>query len=191
MTDTHETARLTADVVALSERDGVPHVLLIRRGWPPYAGMWALPGGHLDAGERPETAAVRELAEETGMRAPELRLLGVYAEPGRDPRGRYITWAYTTTLADTPAPTAGTDAAAARWVPAHEALHEGLAFDHGDILRGALVPAGAVEAIHDALDGAGDAQHHIEVCAGQILGRTQPTHGPAVRWTATLTITAT
>jgi len=145
MSETHETARLTADVVALSMAGPTsitPHVLLIRRGWPPYTGLWALPGGHVDPGETTEAAAVRELAEETGLRAElaDLDLVGVYAEPDRDPRGRYVTWAYAVWLPDTPVPTAGDDATAARWIPVAQALADGLAFDHAQILR-AVVPA--------------------------------------------------
>ena len=44
------------------------HVLLVRRGRSPAAGMWAFPGGRLEAGERLAAAAVREAAEETGLR---------------------------------------------------------------------------------------------------------------------------
>jgi ADP-ribose pyrophosphatase YjhB (NUDIX family) len=42
-------------------------VLLIRRARQPHAGSWTLPGGRIDAGERPETAARREIGEELGL----------------------------------------------------------------------------------------------------------------------------
>ena len=44
-------------------------VLLIRRGTPPLAGDWSLPGGRIEFGERTEPAALRELKEETGITA--------------------------------------------------------------------------------------------------------------------------
>lgn len=44
-------------------------VLLIRRGTPPMAGDWSLPGGRIEFGERAEAAALRELLEETGVTA--------------------------------------------------------------------------------------------------------------------------
>ncbi len=40
--------------------------LLIKRGTPPLKGCWASPGGHLDNGETPYQAAVREMKEEIG-----------------------------------------------------------------------------------------------------------------------------
>ncbi|SBW19607.1 hypothetical protein FDG2_1451 [Candidatus Protofrankia californiensis] len=137
MTD-RETAYLTADVIALSDYSGVLHVLLIRRASPPHAGQWALPGGHIDPGEDVETAAFREFAEETGLRAVDLSLVGVYATPGRDSRGRYVSFAYATYLPGMPTPTAADDADAARWAPLATALTDGLAFDHADILRETL-----------------------------------------------------
>lgn len=59
-------------------------VVLIRRR---DTGKWALPGGLVDWGEDIATAAQRELAEETGLNATQVcRLVGVYSQPGRDPR---------------------------------------------------------------------------------------------------------
>jgi len=132
-TETAETIRYTADVIATTP-DG--RVLLIERGWDPFEGHWALPGGHVDPGETGLAAAARELAEETGVRvAPgDLSLIGVWDAPGRDPRGRYVTVAYHAVVpADTVA-VAGDDARTARWWPL-TALPARLAFDHADILR--------------------------------------------------------
>ncbi len=42
-------------------------LLLIRRGHPPHAGLWSLPGGRVEAGESPEEAVEREVREETGL----------------------------------------------------------------------------------------------------------------------------
>ncbi|MEU5666520.1 NUDIX hydrolase [Streptomyces longwoodensis] len=131
-----EAIRYTADVVLVA--DG--HVLLIERGWDPYEGCWALPGGHVDAGETSIAAAARELEEETGISVPlpHLRQVGAFDAPGRDPRGRYVSVAYTATLPAPVPPTAGDDATAARWWPL-TALPD-LAFDHADILTAATAP---------------------------------------------------
>ena len=136
-----ETARLTADVVLLA-RGGVGElcVLLSRRGWPPFEGCWALPGGHVDAGEDTRDAAGRELLEETGLLHFGLDLIGVYAAPARDPRARYVTFAYTGVLPVLVEPVAGDDATAARWWPVDEvfAASHLIAFDHCQILRDSL-----------------------------------------------------
>ena len=64
------------------------NVLLIERGGEPYKGCWALPGGFMEMDETIEHCAVRELQEETGLTVGEgqLRLIGIYSAPGRDPR---------------------------------------------------------------------------------------------------------
>ena len=69
-------------------------VLLIRRGRPPNAGAWAIPGGAQDIGETAEAAARRELLEETGVRAGALELLTNVDSIHRDPDGR-IRFHYT------------------------------------------------------------------------------------------------
>jgi 8-oxo-dGTP diphosphatase len=130
---------LTVDLVILTLRQACLHVLLVERGVDPYRGMAALPGGFLrDAAEDITAAAHRELAEEAGLDASTLHLeqYGVYADPGRDPRGRVVSVAYLAISPRLPEPVAGTDAADARWVPVDEVLSSAvpLAFDHERIV---------------------------------------------------------
>lgn len=138
----HALHTVAADAVILAPDDhGTLHVLVIQRRWEPFAGRWALPGGHVDAGEPTEDAARRELKEETGVTAPtELRQVGVFDARGRDPRGHVITVAYTETLPELVPPTPDDDAVDARWMPVADALADKtlLAFDHHDILVAAV-----------------------------------------------------
>ena len=62
-------------------------VLLVRRGAPPLAGEWSLPGGKLELGETICEAIVREVREETGLVVTPERLLGVYDLIDRDEAG--------------------------------------------------------------------------------------------------------
>jgi 8-oxo-dGTP diphosphatase len=122
---------LTADVAAFRIGAAGLELLLVRRGSPPYLGMWALPGGFVEKDEPLASAALRELREETGI-APDgaLQLVGAYGDPGRDPRGWTVTVLFAVALGDAePAePSAGDDAAEAGW-HAVSSLPE-LAFDH-------------------------------------------------------------
>ncbi len=123
---------VTADIVILS-RDG--YVLLIRREAEPFKGFWALPGGFVDAEEPPSAAAARELAEETGITGVGLRLLGVFGDPGRDPRGWTISIAFMGEVGHRVPITAGSDASEACWRPLDRLPP--LAFDHARILAAA------------------------------------------------------
>jgi 8-oxo-dGTP diphosphatase len=134
---TDETIRYAADIVVVT---GDGHLLLIERGWDPYEGAWALPGGHVDLGETSLEAAARELAEETGVRVDpaDLDPIGVFDAPGRDPRGRYVSVAY---LARVPAGTravARDDARRAEWFPLDK-LPRDLAFDHSAVIDAARI----------------------------------------------------
>ena len=129
--------QVTVDLVIFALRDGELQVLLVQRGVPPFQGRWALPGGFVTRGESLEDAARRELVEETGVRDVYLEQLFTFGDPDRDPRGRVITVAYYALMTGVAAtPVAGTDAGAARWVPARQ--HPPLAFDHERILGYAL-----------------------------------------------------
>ncbi len=124
---------LTADCVVLNERD---EILLVRRGNDPFKGCWALPGGFMEMDETIEHCAVRELEEETGIIVPEkeIRLIGIYSAPGRDPRGRTVTAAYLVIIEECQMGKAhaGDDAAEVHWWPLY-ALPP-LAFDHAQIV---------------------------------------------------------
>jgi 8-oxo-dGTP pyrophosphatase MutT (NUDIX family) len=85
--DATRTQRLGAYAVAIVDAQ----ILLTRIspvGYP--AGTWTLPGGGVDHGESPHDAVVRELHEETGLRALSSRLVDVHdvhvVAPGRDDR---------------------------------------------------------------------------------------------------------
>jgi ADP-ribose pyrophosphatase YjhB (NUDIX family) len=69
-------------------------VLLIRRGKPPAAGAWSLPGGAQELGETAEAAARRELLEETGLTVGALTLVAHVDSIHRDESGR-IQYHYT------------------------------------------------------------------------------------------------
>jgi 8-oxo-dGTP diphosphatase len=125
------TPALTTDCVVFDEQG---HVLLIRRGNEPFKGSYALPGGFVDVGERVEDGCRRELSEETGLHVGELRLIGVYSDPGRDPRGHTCSVAYLARVGRAGV-TAGDDAAAAEWVA--DWRGEKLAFDHAQIIANA------------------------------------------------------
>ncbi len=117
----------TVDVIIRMEDGGI---VLIERKNPPLG--WALPGGFVDYGESLESAAVREACEETSLHVNLRRQLGAYSDPGRDPRGHTVSVVF---IADgAGVPRAADDAAAVK-VFHPDALPEGLAFDHGKILK--------------------------------------------------------
>ncbi len=91
-------------------------ILLIRRGGFPYKGSWAMPGGFCRKGEDVIDSARRELCEETGIDDAYVKLVGVYGEPGRDPRGWVISSTYMALMnARACHLKAGDDAQDARW----------------------------------------------------------------------------
>lgn len=123
--------RLTVDAWV---RDRRGRILLVRRGRPPFRGRWALPGGFCETGETTEECGAREVAEETGVEVRIGRLLGVYSDPRRDPRGHTVSVLYEARPIRGAA-RGGDDAAEARWFTRAEVEKLVLAFDHEKIVR--------------------------------------------------------
>lgn len=123
---------VTTDCIMVIE----DQVVLVKRGREPFKGMYALPGGIVEYGESVEECVVREMEEETGLKAKVLDLVGVYSKGDRDPRGHFITLAFNLQ------PVGGTlrggdDAAEACLFPLGD-LPE-MAADHAKILSDALL----------------------------------------------------
>jgi len=111
-----------------------PEILLIQRKSQPFAGKWGLPGGFMDMDETPLQGAARELREETGLLDLPLKPLFTCGEPGRDPRGRTITFVFGCLIRDSAqSPIGQDDAAAAEWFSL-KALPE-MAFDHNQVIK--------------------------------------------------------
>ena len=125
---------VTTDCVVMT-KEATPQVLLIERGFDPYKGCWAFPGGFMNMDETTEQCAIRELEEETGLKLDIMHQIGAYSKVDRDPRGRTITVAYLAII-DKPVQVNGQDdAAEAEWFPINNLPH--LAFDHQEIMTDA------------------------------------------------------
>lgn len=125
---------LTVDII-IKRKDG--SVVLVKRRNPPFQNFYAIPGGFVEYGETVEDAAIREAKEETGLDVKLTKLVGVYSDPTRDPRGHVVTIAY---LADEIGGTLR-PSSDAREAKAFRTLPSKLAFDHAKILRDALESA--------------------------------------------------
>ncbi len=121
---------LTVDAVV--ERDG--EILLVRRGNPPFEDRWALPGGFVEYGESLEEAVKREVLEEAGLGIEIKGLLGVYSEPGRDPRGHVVSVCYIAEAGEG-SEEGGSDAKEARFFSMGGIERDELAFDHAKIIE--------------------------------------------------------
>ncbi len=117
-------------------------ILLIKRKNEPFRDCWALPGGFIEPQETIEQAACREIKEEANadIQPADLILVGVYSDPGRDPRGRIISAAYAVGVPREEvslAVKAGDDAKEVAWLSLPEVLagKVKLAFDHRRIIN--------------------------------------------------------
>ncbi len=127
---------VTTDAVIFAVEGNKKYVLLIKRGRPPYEGMWALPGGFLDYDEELEDGVKRELEEETGLTGIELKQLKAYGGVNRDPRHRTISVVFYGITGQRHEVRGMDDAAEAKWFPINDLPP--MAFDHEQILQDAI-----------------------------------------------------
>ncbi|HXZ32150.1 MAG TPA: NUDIX hydrolase [Terriglobales bacterium] len=113
-------------------------VLLVKRGHPPLAGEWSIPGGVLEVGETLREAAVREVLEETTLEVEAISLLGVYDRVLRDADERTL---YHYVLIDflcrrvSGEPQAAGDADEVRWFTEAEIAGLALASDTAEVIK--------------------------------------------------------
>ncbi len=134
MKDPYKNKKLPRLTVDAWVRDRRGRLLLVQRGRPPFLGRWGLPGGFCEWKETTERCCAREALEETGVTVRVGRLLGVYSDPKRDPRGHNVTVLYEARPIRGKA-RGGDDAAEARWFTPRELARLSFAFDHGKIIR--------------------------------------------------------
>lgn len=93
-------------------------LLLVKRGRPPGAGEWSVPGGRVEPGEMLMEAVTRELQEETGLRGVCGQLVGWVERIGDD--HHFVILDFEATVTGDLTPSAGSDASEARWWPISE-----------------------------------------------------------------------
>jgi 8-oxo-dGTP diphosphatase len=94
MADSAPTLPATPTLVTLIYCLRDERVLLLRRRKHPFPGLWTGPGGKVDFGESPVECAVRELREETGLRADDPVLRGIITETSDRPDWQWLIFAY-------------------------------------------------------------------------------------------------
>lgn len=127
-----KTPHLSVDgIIELYKEGRFKGIVLIERLNPPLG--LAIPGGFVDIGESVETAVVREMKEETDLDVNIEYLLGVYSDPGRDPRFHTASIVYVCKAEGEPR---GLDDAKEAIVYTREEIpFDKLVFDHAKILN--------------------------------------------------------
>jgi len=92
----YKSPSLTVDGVIIKNNK----ILLVKRKNEPYKNRWVLPGGFVEYGEKVEEAVMREVNEETGLNTKIKKLIGVYSNPNRDPRGHTVSIVYILEIID-------------------------------------------------------------------------------------------
>ncbi|MCK4531902.1 MAG: NUDIX hydrolase [Candidatus Aenigmarchaeota archaeon] len=128
--------KLTVDPLILTKEN---EVVLVKRKFDPFAGYYALPGGFVEYGETAEEACVREALEETGLKVEIEKIIGVYSDPKRDPRGHVISIVFLCKQIGGELAKETKETKEAKSFARQELKKTRLAFDHEKILKDAGV----------------------------------------------------
>jgi 8-oxo-dGTP diphosphatase len=116
--------------------DEAGNIVLIKRRYPPFKDYFALPGGAVEKGETPKQALIREIKEETNLDVKIQNKVGVYDDPGRDPRGNVHSTAYKCKIiGGKEKMKSGDDSADVFLISREELKKLKLAFDHRKMLE--------------------------------------------------------
>ena len=121
---------LTVDAIIVDE----DKIVLVQRLNNPYKDYWALPGGFVEYGEKVEDATIREAKEETGLDIELNKLVGVYSDANRDPRGHTVSVVYMASIVGGQLKS-DSDAKDVQYFEISELNKMDLAFDHKQILN--------------------------------------------------------
>lgn len=129
--------KLAVDAVVFTILNRNLKILLIKRKFPPFKSMSALPGGFVLINENLDQAVARELHEETNVKNIFLKQFKTYGDVHRDPRGRIVSVAFMALIdGEKVKLKSRMDAERAHWASAYKLPQ--LAFDHKKIIREAL-----------------------------------------------------
>jgi len=124
--------KISLAVEAIVEKNG--KILLIRRKKGSFANSLSLPGGKVETREKVEDAVEREIFEETNLKIKPVEILGVYADPRRDPKKHKVSVTFVASLiGGERTAKAKDDAKSVEWLTVIK--KRSLAFDHGKVLN--------------------------------------------------------
>lgn len=128
----HKCPFLSVDVIVYVPES--ESIVIIQRKYEPIG--YALPGGHVDYGEKVEHAAIREIKEETNLDIVLIDTIGIYSDPKRDPRKHMTSVVYLGLAKDISKLKAADDAKEVKLISLQYAKHYlTLCFDHSDIIN--------------------------------------------------------
>ncbi|TET55725.1 MAG: NUDIX hydrolase, partial [Promethearchaeota archaeon] len=127
-------SKISKTVDAVIE-DTKGNIVLIKRKYPPFQGFYALPGGFIETGEKPQQTLLREVKEETNLNVKIIGKIGIFDEEGRDPRGTIHSTAYKCLVDDTSNMRNGDDSKEVELISKERLKDLELAFDHKKIIK--------------------------------------------------------
>ena len=132
-----KTPYLVADALVIKRAKEI-EILLVKRKRGAFIGHWALPGGFVEIGETLKNAAAREVLEETCLKVKPERIIGIYDDPKRDPRGHMVSVVFLCSIKGGKLKPQPEEVSEVRFFPVLKIRKLKIAFDHRKIINDAL-----------------------------------------------------